>query len=299
MVQDFHHTVHIVPLSSKHSNQGRPWTRRNKPEAQFRWSRDVPDALIVFVHGFNSSALGAWCDFDKLLPVDPDFKQTDICFFQYDGNRCQVLSSAAVFRKFLLNVIRDATCMAGNGGHKRRDVPTAYRRLIIVAHSTGAVVVRKALADIVHTPTEAAIFNEIHCSTLMFGPEYCGAKLSEIICALITGKPGNSVILRSIASYFVTITHPVISDLGPDSKVLKNLHTKVEGLLLKNNRRDLLTPTRVTIGMDDNVIFFPDWYNEDPPTNSLPDYDHISICKPKIFSDERYQELKIICSGRV
>lgn len=286
-----HYSLHTIPLALQGAASRRAlfFLHQNEPEALIRWSINAPETLLVFVHGFNSTALGAWHDFDRLVVEDGDFARSDICFFQYDGLRRQVLLSSAVFRAFLLRLLTEATDLANSDTVGRRSAPTAYTSIVIAAHSTGAVIVRQALADIASAEDELKSFSEKSCRTLMFAPAYCGAKLSELLSETLAG---GGISLPRIVSRASLMGMPVVSDLAPESGTLRELKAKVLRLLENSARPDLLTPSRVTIGDRDGVICPVNWYPMDPPITALVGHDHVSICKPKTRLDDRYRELK-------
>src|SRR5450759_3369734 len=105
-----------------------------------RWALNPDASLIIFVHGFRGSPGSSWKDFPRILPTHPKLGGADIFFYSYDGARTRAGVSAALFRE-LLNEIASSSATANQTlpPASRRQDPWAYRRIVIVAHSLGAI----------------------------------------------------------------------------------------------------------------------------------------------------------------
>src|SRR5262249_32167601 len=128
--------------------------RRGRPSwhdrAQACWALAPTERLVVFVHGFGGDALGTWRQFSDLWPRGK--AGYDLVFYGYDSLRRQALYSGDELREVLEAFLPAPAAMINptieHLAHVHAGIlrlAFSYRRIVFVAHSLGAVVVRQAL----------------------------------------------------------------------------------------------------------------------------------------------------------
>src|SRR6266404_521895 len=113
------------------------------------WAVQPEGNALVFVHGFKGSAVGTWTEFPTLMRDQARCSGWDLIFYGYDGVRTRATNSAGHLREWLeilstnpLSIINPTL-----DEEVRRGAGFAYKRIILVAHSLGAIVSRQALLD--------------------------------------------------------------------------------------------------------------------------------------------------------
>lgn len=112
------------------------------------WARQPNGHAIVFVHGYGGKSVATWAEFHKLLPQTPGFEHHDLIFYGYDGLNTTTNANASIFFQFLdrlfeqpLSIINPSLSLAAARPNNFR-----YKKVILAAHSLGAVTCRWALA---------------------------------------------------------------------------------------------------------------------------------------------------------
>lgn len=126
-------------------------------------TRKSPEAIAVFVHGFDGSPRATWIDFEHLIDElgakYPAWSDCDLLFYGY-GNYKQFPVLAQEFLDFLdivavgnVTSLFDVTFRLPSTNElsspflatlwKPREKP--YKRLVLVGHSTGGVIIREAI----------------------------------------------------------------------------------------------------------------------------------------------------------
>jgi hypothetical protein len=143
------------------------------------WSKAPQRKLVLFVHGFTGSAVDSWLEFPRLLRLDPHFKGYDLVSFAYESNRQPATFSASAFYHFLSRIMDSpaSTINAGLPTDLVRATTFGYDRVVIVAHSLGAVVARRALvnAHTQHAPWVGKI------ALLLFAPAHKGILATHLL----------------------------------------------------------------------------------------------------------------------
>lgn len=127
------------------------------------------DKLIIFVHGFNSSNDTAWGQFPSLLKGDDDFKDFNILLFGYPTRICSSVDKIHEEGNFLASYLNDT--FKGNSPN--------YRRIVLVGHSMGGLVIMRALLSLERD--HFVILNEQDLRVLTFGTPYLGVENTELL----------------------------------------------------------------------------------------------------------------------
>src|SRR6266705_1056150 len=122
------------------------------------WSHKPGGCVLIFVHGFNGQALATWSSFPSLLTKQSKFSDWDFVFFGYDGLHTEAVTSAVDLGQLLDMISSSPSQLYGASTaspHAARRHPQAYKRIVLVAHSLGAVVARRAMLDGYNRPRPA------------------------------------------------------------------------------------------------------------------------------------------------
>ena len=226
----------------------------------------TPKDLIVFIHGFHGDALDSWKDFPEMIVTHPKFKNADVVFWGYDSLKGQAGNIKIKFFK-ALDFLSDPSSIASYPDRKMA-AGFSYDRIIIVAHSLGAVVTRLAL---LHANGMNAPWRN-KCKLLFFAPAHWGSPIPENFkeCFL-----GFSVLLEA----FAVTKYPIIKDLTQGSLVLNYIQSETDKLLTAGNN-DYVKAKVVWAEKDIVVTNIP--YLQDDPADEIINTTHTSVCKPTI-----------------
>lgn len=229
-----------------------------------------PNTLVVFVHGFNGKSVETWGKFPELIRYNSDFSQADVVFYGYESLKAQANNSAVRFYNSLLRF----TDTSPNEWGISRDFITEdfkYSKILIVAHSLGAIIVRRALI-LAKNETRDWIKN---CKMVLFAPAHRGARIQKLVTESLPA-------IGKILSGLGIITIPILDDLKPDSLTIKNLiHDSLH--LLKNKQGDFTIATQI-IWANREIVVHNEQFCHDPVPVLIDDKSHSSVCKP----DETY-----------
>ncbi len=288
------------------------------------------DTAIVFVHGMDGSAVGTWMDFDGLISAsdDPSWDERDVYFYGYkwDGHVLRMTDALyefvkAVFpvpnisalfrarylsvsRKYLPDSLRDI-----DDAIQESELcpPKRYKRLILVGHSQGSVLIRRLVLSEAQRLTvsletrhvvigeervRSAVGVELQSSTA------CPPGFELLISHVRLFSPASLGIgLGSFRGFFVNllISSPVLpgyvdpailgshadSDLDAHSETLGLLRALQEGTESLAAQFDWSSSLKahVAYGTDKWVGHIPP-YACDPVTSYQDGKDHESVGKP-------------------
>jgi alpha-beta hydrolase superfamily lysophospholipase len=228
---------------------------------------------ILFIHGFHGDAIKTWSDFHLLLPECEKCIGQDIYFYGYDGLRAEMTASAAMFRDFLDRLfIRTSTMINESlpSTAKRAD-DFSYDELVIVAHSLGAVIARRALLDA--TKSEKSWVLKI--KLVLYAPAHCGASVAKLALEASSSLP--------FIKYFAPLARlksPLIDQLTPGSPDLTRLLDETLNAC-KNGNNPHLVACKVVIAEYEEIVR-NDSFGNDPPPVAIPETYHTTVCKPKV-----------------
>jgi len=230
------------------------------------FSFEEPDAVMVFVHGFGGNALSTWLEFPTMLLFDDAVKHKDIIYYGYDTFKGQAGDHAAELYHFLSVLI--APLQHGILPPNQNLAERNYKRIILVAHSLGAVLVRQAqlLAYIAnkHWVEKTEI--------VLFAPAHHGAKIIPLAMQALPGITG-------LLGLFAKFRFPILNDLDADDDgIIKAVKAQTEDLQ-KQGKANFSKAKLVVYAKGDKVV--RDYqYLLDMPAVVIDDVSHISVCKP-------------------
>jgi len=271
---------------------------------------DTVDTAIVYVHGFLGDPVDTWRDivyFVDRLPGAP-FAHCDLYFVNYGAEEDFVIASANTIRRFIEHIF--PTPPESYFRYAMREVdwrlkdnadqvvvvrePGSYRRLILVGHSLGTVVIRRLIADAAYylDGTQAADATDtiiLKSDVRLFAPAHLGYRplglkriLASPAClgALLCAPSG---VLRAIA------------DLKENCHTLVQLREETESYAQRFPNVGSLHP-HIIFGKKENIVVYGR-YNTDPPKRfrEVPGLDHTEICK---ISDIHQEAAYLVTEGK-
>ncbi|HZO86029.1 MAG TPA: alpha/beta hydrolase [Verrucomicrobiae bacterium] len=244
--------------------------RPNK-DVQALFSTQPDGKALLFIHGFTGSPINTWADFHELLLECPKCASRDVYFYGYDGLRAEMNSSAAIFREFLDRMLShtDALLAANLPTAAQRAAGFSYQELIVVAHSLGAVIARRALLDA--TRANQAWAPKI--KLVLYAPAHKGASVADL--ALESASTIPFLRLFGIGARFHS---PLIDELKSESRSLKKLLADFEAAR-QGGANSHLIATRVILAELERIVV-NDSFGEDPAPVAIPGTTHTTVCKP-------------------
>jgi pimeloyl-ACP methyl ester carboxylesterase len=245
-------------------------------------SAGKPTHLVLFVHGFSGRATETWANFHILLPKVLANRDCDLLFYEYDGKYSTISKSAIQLRDFLLALGADPAWANPFLPKSYKPARREYQKVIMVAHSMGAVVVRRALLELhnihVADSSKAAWLKTV--SLVLFAPAHMGARAAELAKELMSSFDMGGAI-ASIVKYRV----PAIRELDPESKTLRLLKEDTLAALKSSPHNAHLVAKTVVWAVNDRVVE-NDRFCADPTGVAAHGFGHIDVCKPRLSSDQ-------------
>ena len=226
---------------------------------------------VLFIHGFGGNPINTWSDFHELLPENPNCCH-DMFFYGYDGLRAEMNASAAMFCDFLERFFTatNALLVAANlPSEAQRPAHFCYDQLIIVAHSLGAVITRRALLDATHSKLPWVTKTKM----VLYAPAHKGAVVADLALEAASSFP--FLRLFGIGARFAS---PLIDALKPNSASLTALLQETMAATQGGANAHLIA-SHVVIAEFEKIVS-NDRFGNDPRPTAIPDATHTSICKP-------------------
>jgi hypothetical protein len=240
-----------------------------------RWAVKLADTVFVFVHGFRGRAVETWLQFPTLLVEQKKCQTADLIFYGYDGARKRAVNSATGFYKLLDQLGHNPAILVNSTlapSVSQRDPAFSYNRIVIAAHSLGAIVARFALL-FAHQEKKPWAKN---VRLVLFAPAHKGSQIATM-CSSLLGmiKPltagGVDAILK--------LAYPALRDLDVGSTTLKELEDRTRAALPNGAKEHYLIAHRVILGEYDNIVE-PTQFAFDPPPKEFAGKNHMQVCKP-------------------
>jgi hypothetical protein len=238
------------------------------------WALAPTGNAILFVHGFGGSATTTWVQFPSLLQREKPCAGYDLVFYGYDGLRTRARPNA----DFLIQLLD--SMFSNPADFVKRSLPSAnrtprlkYKRIIIVAHSLGAVVSRLAVLDAYRKGRDWAKKVEF----VFFAPAHGGAGLLPL-ASLALGA------LRLVpVEALVRYRFQVLQDLERKCSTLTELEQQTR-IAIDRGCKNLIARRVIYAGQD--TVVDPIDFCDDPAPEFIQLTSHTSVCKPRVdFSD--------------
>lgn len=236
--------------------------------------------LIVFVHGFRGKALSTWLSFPDFVDNFDALRNSDLLFYGYASAPQRMQNIAINLRLDIdllwedINSLGHHTVAALTERLTRIEAQksTQWDRVIFVAHSLGAVVVRRALLDCFLETT--GIYNESHWSRLsqlcLFAPAHSGADILKLIGETFStlGVP----VGPALKGFY-----PCLQDLEKGCTALNHLRDDYQELP-EHCRKQANAASVILAGID--RVVDPARFPGDPIPDQIGMKGHITVCKP-------------------
>jgi alpha-beta hydrolase superfamily lysophospholipase len=239
-----------------------------------------PERLIVFVHGFTGGAVRSWRQFADSGASGVWWQQSDMLFVGYDSVRESIAGVAGRLRRelpcFFPSPPGDLAEIAGVAAREAAD---DYRELLLVGHSLGGVIVRRAIVDCAQqwrdqlaTDPEAPMPALLRARIRLFSPASAGFQAAGTL-GMLQASPGwvaVNILLRRSSAF---------SDLQPGSTVLSDTRRRTERLVVAGGPdADALRASIAWANPDDVVI--AERYDSDYVDHFIDGATHTDVCRP-------------------
>jgi len=268
------------------------------PIAPLRWQSDdgwMPDSramlsrqpavatAVVFVHGWSGSGVGTWDHFPRALRFMPEARAVDFLFVDYPSTTHTVAFCSDQLRGFLLDLVRDPAERILDPSlprdAARRPPAHRYTRIIIVAHSMGAFISRRALLDLDRDELDRAEREKFQL--LYFAPAHKGSRLPLLIASGLglDWLPGAVAVGK-----LLTVHYRSLEDLAVGSESLKSLADDSRDVTAKRQAAREPEPidylrARVLHAEKDKVVV-QDTFYPDRAADPVMRRNHRTVCKP-------------------
>ncbi|HEY7248668.1 MAG TPA: alpha/beta fold hydrolase [Xanthobacteraceae bacterium] len=266
-------------------------------EALLLYDPDPADA-ILFIHGWGGNAGGTWESFPQLAATMSEASGADIFFLDYPSLESQVPFCAAQLRSFLMDLVRAPADTIINSSlpatAPRRTRAMRYRRIVVIAHSMGAVIARRALLDLDLPPPDGLTDDELgRFAFLFFAPAHCGSAIPLLIGSGLglDFLPGAKLIGALARLWFQSLRDleegsAFLAKLAQDNKQTREARTGRGGSI--GHLRAIVYHAH-----NDRVVS-QNGFDQDPPFRPVMDQNHRSICKPNAEYREPFEALRAI-----
>ena len=152
----------------------------------------------------------------------------------------------------------------------RRSDEFVFDELVIVAHSLGAVIARRALIDATRNGSDWVARTKL----VLYAPAHKGANVADLALEV-----ASSFIFLKWFAAFARFQSPLIDQLKPGSPSLTQLLTDTEMATMNGSNRHLIA-RKVIIAQYEHIVYNEPFGN-DPIPDTIPEASHTSVCKPK------------------
>lgn len=252
------------------------------------WRSWEPRRLLFFVHGFGGENTATWFNFPPLMLDDQTFREDDLLFYGYESREQSAKASADIlFQDCNHFLSKPDEYLTANDF--RRSSNFAYDRVIFIAHSLGAPVVRSMMLKAIEE--NAPWVNNV--SLIFFAPATPGARAEGIAQLVADWRPSG---LFALARIYFLFNWPVIEDLKVKSSFLKDLHSRTErkvqeGFTFINALKTFPAAIEKIIDTSEPDLPF------DRPFQTLVDRNHNNVCKPITDQDQVYVKFCNVIKG--
>jgi hypothetical protein len=238
------------------------------------WAIKPQGTAIIFVHGWKGQAVGTWSVFERMLSADTKCRGCDLVFYSYDSLKQPTLISAGDLYKYLKRLFIEPSSVVNKDvrwGFERGS-SFQFSRVLLVAHSLGAVICRQALLRAYKTGDKWPEKTEL----VLFAPAHLG---STNIHSFVTEVAGLLKIPLAVAA--AEFWWPTINELKEKSITLTALENQT-AKALASGKADYLRAKKVFFGKKERIVTVGDFCEDEPFDSDLfPGKGHVAVCKPR------------------
>lgn len=235
------------------------------------YTKEAPETLVIFVHGFFGDAVTNWSEFERSVGNKIDFIKCDFIFYGYDSLSVQVTGNGHILYDHLQKFVKPPQKII----RTRRPIAESYNKIILLAHSLGAIVVRRALLSAKYD--EAPWLNL--CSMILFAPAHCGVHPQKMALELLP----NIISIVAIVAPFI---FPVLNDIQKNAQTIADLKTESEKYL-SNGEGNFAIASIILEAPGDRVVYLGR-FGRDPNPKTQQGRKHKNVCKPSL--KQQYSE---------
>lgn len=245
---------------------------------------------VVFIHGFNGSSRGTWTDFLTLVDDHSAcsgwWQSCDLFFFHYQWASVfnQLINNAVGVYKFINAVFPDPANVLARGNAYR--LPNfRYTHLVLVGHSEGGLLLRKAIVQ--QAQLDKSLEEFLHASkyTRLPPPKATGMLCASMrLFAPALGGEMQSGLLGVLTSL------PVVNNFLAASAARKGMNPAAAFVTEARRQTDELAEylpfecfRAHILWAEKDVIISGEKYKGDLQCLTFPtDSSHTSVCKPTL-----------------
>lgn len=233
--------------------------------------------LIVFVHGWRGDAITTWGEFAK-PPADEWWDVSDLLFVDYDSTKESVVATADRIRARLKDFypIPHERMLMHDGIAVRAAWDEPYEELVVVGHSLGGLVARRALVDALDEWKAKAFDTALRPAILdaalrLFSPASAGFLPRGVLGAL------HAAPLWWVADMFLRKGGAYL-DLQPGSATITSTKEWTEAYGVGDKRAGALAAS--LLWANPEKVVATERYATDAQTRTADGTHHASVCKP-------------------
>jgi hypothetical protein len=243
---------------------------------------NAPRRLVVFVHGFYGGPLRSWQEFPRASKDREWWQESDLLFVGYPSGRDNIAGTAYRVRRELSKFFPELAdeFLEIDGVRCRQPGVSSYRELLLVGHSLGGLIVRRALIDSaeewmeeLRSDPSAQRPDILDARAYLFSPASAGFRPAGWLGLMRAGPAWTlaEMQLRRSSAY---------TDLQPNSDVLVQTRRRTEAALggPKSSELEVLRARILWANPDDVVI--AERYDTDFLDHFVDAQTHRSVCKP-------------------
>lgn len=244
-------------------------------------SESPPERLVVFVHGFGGQAVGTWERFPESARVGDWWRASDMLFVGYDSVRDSIAGAANRLRRHLPDFYpRPPAELLDIEGVTLRPLPSSpYQELVLVGHSLGGVVVRRALSD-----AAGAWLDQRETDPKTLRPALLGAKVRLFSPASAGFRSAGWLGLVQASPIWIAVNmylrrSSAYSDLQPGSQFLADTRRRTE-TLVTSHPDDLRALRASILWANPDEVVLTERYDSDLVDDTVDNTTHRGVCKP-------------------
>lgn len=206
-----------------------PW-HLAEPDGWILYLSHVPPTrLVVFVHGFRGKTLAAWRNFPSSGMYRSWWRSCDMLFVGYPSRIDTVAGTEYRLRrqlsKFYPRISDELVQINGVSPRSLTDRP--YSELLLVGHSLGGLIIRRAISEVAQPWSDAAhVSSESQCPPILdstirlFSPAIAGFRAS--------GRLGQfqTVPFLGLMLSLALVRSAAFNDLQPGSQILTDTRAR-------------------------------------------------------------------------